>query len=207
MTWIEAIGYMAAASTFAAFWMRTMIPLRIAGIAANFFFIAYGYFGALYPPLVLHTVLLPLNIVRLYQMHQLVKKVAASSNGDLSLDWLKPFMSARQHRAGEVLFHKGDVATEMLYIVAGRFRVPELSVDIGPGQLIGEMALVVPDHRRTQTVACVENGEVLSIDYSQVKQLYFQNPKFGFYLLRLIGERFSRNIATAETHSLPSARV
>jgi CRP/FNR family transcriptional regulator, cyclic AMP receptor protein len=206
MAWIEAIGYAAAASTLAAFWMRTMIPLRVAGITANFFFIAYGYFGALYPPLVLHLVLLPLNVVRLYQMQQLIKKVAASSKGDLSLDWLKPFMSGRNYRAGEVLFRKGDLGDEMLYIVTGRYRVAELLVDVGPGQIIGEMALVVPDHRRTQTIECTEQGEVLSVKYSQVQQLYFQNPKFGFYLLRLIGERFSRNIATVEGHALTSAR-
>jgi CRP/FNR family transcriptional regulator, cyclic AMP receptor protein len=207
MTWIEAIGYAAAVSTFAAFWMKTMIPLRAAGITANCFFIAYGYFGGLYPPLILHLVLLPLNVVRLYQMQQLVKKVAEASSGDLSVEWLKPFMLARSCRAGEVIFRKGDMADEMLYTVTGRYRVTELALDIGPGQVIGEIGLVVPEHRRTQTIECIEDGEVLSIGYNQVKQLYFQNPKFGFYLLRLIGERLSHNVAVMEGHQLSSVRA
>jgi hypothetical protein len=68
MTWIEALGYIAAVCTLATYSMKTMIPLRISGIAANCFFIAFGFFGAIYPTLILHVVLLPLNAVRLYQM-------------------------------------------------------------------------------------------------------------------------------------------
>jgi CRP/FNR family transcriptional regulator, cyclic AMP receptor protein len=48
----------------------------------------------------LHAALLPLNSLRLYQMLQLVKKVKAASRGDLSMDWLKPFMSKRSAKAG-----------------------------------------------------------------------------------------------------------
>ena len=199
MTWIDLFGYAAAVSTFTAFWMKTMIPLRVAGIAANCFFIGYGFFGALYPPLVLHIVLLPLNVVRLYQMLQLIKKVGEASAGDLSLDWLKPFMSARRYRKGDVLFRKGDTADEMLYTVTGHYHLQELALDIGPGQVIGEIGIVTPENRRTQTVECIEKGEVLTISYDQVRQLYFQNPRFGFYLLRLIGERLSRDIARRET--------
>ena len=152
MTYIESIGYIAAASTCAAFWMKTMIPLRVVGITANCCFIAYGYFGALYPPLVLHNVLLPLNVMRLYQMQQLVRKAAEASTGVLSLNWLKPYMSSRKYQIGDVLFRKGDDANELLYTVTGRYRVTELAIDIGPGQVIGEMGFVVPDNRRTQTV-------------------------------------------------------
>src|SRR5690348_14407503 len=61
----ELIGYAAAIVTIATFMMKTMIPLRVCGIAANFLFIAYGYLDAAYPPLVLHLILLPLNVARL----------------------------------------------------------------------------------------------------------------------------------------------
>ena len=37
------IGYIAAALVFATFSMKTMVPLRLVGIASNLFFIAYGY--------------------------------------------------------------------------------------------------------------------------------------------------------------------
>ena len=37
------VGYCAASLVFLTFAMKTMIPLRIVGLASNVFFIAYGY--------------------------------------------------------------------------------------------------------------------------------------------------------------------
>jgi CRP/FNR family transcriptional regulator, cyclic AMP receptor protein len=37
------------------------------------------------------------------------------------------------------------------------------------------------------------------ISYDQMKQLYFQNPKFGFYLMRLTGQRLFRDVARLES--------
>ena len=45
---------------------------------------------------------------------------------------------------------------------------------------------------------CVETGIVLTITYDKVRQLYFQNPTFGFYLLRLTTERLLQNLARLE---------
>jgi CRP/FNR family cyclic AMP-dependent transcriptional regulator len=49
MTWIEALGYIAAVCTLATYSMKTMIPLRISGIAANVFFIAFGFLAPSIP--------------------------------------------------------------------------------------------------------------------------------------------------------------
>lgn len=198
MDWAELLGYLAAACTLAACSMKTMIPLRIAGIASNCLFIIYGFFGSFYPPLFLHLILLPLNISRLYQMIRLVKKVREASRSDLSMDWLKPFMTKRRYRKGDVLFRKGDAAAEMFYTVTGRFRLNEAGIDVAPGQVFGELGLLAPDNRRTQTLECLQDGEVLTISYKSVEQLYFQNPKFGFFFLRLASERLFRDVERLE---------
>ena len=44
-----------------------------------------------------------------------------------------------------------------------------------------------------------ESGEVLTITYDRLLELYFQNPEFGYYLLRLTAERLMQNIARLET--------
>ena len=183
--WPILAGYAAAAANLFTFSVRTMIPLRMTGILANVLYIIYGFFGGVYPALVLHVILLPLNIVRLRQMLQLVKKVDEASRIDLSMVWLKSFMSGRKCRKGEVVFRKGDVATEMFYTVSGRFRLIELGIDIPVGRVIGELGLLARENRRTQTLECIEDGDMQTISYSSVEQLYFQNPKFGFYFLRL----------------------
>lgn len=189
----EIVGYIAAMLTIATYSMRTMIPLRVVGICANCLFIAYGYFAPVYPQLLLHGILLPLNSVRLYQMIQLIAMVKRASEDDLSMDWVKGFTTTRDCRAGETIFAKGDVADAMYYAMTGRFVLNEIGVEIAPGQVVGEMGWVSPDQRRTQTFTCIEPGQLLVITYRQVKMLYFQNPRFGFFFLKLITQRLFAN--------------
>lgn len=195
ISWIEALGYLGALLVFGTYSMKTMIPLRIIGLCSNCVFIVYGYMAPVYPQLLLHAVLLPLNSLRLYQMLQLVGKVRTASQGDLNMDWLKPFMSKRACKAGEIIFRKDDLASAMFFTVSGRYRLNEIEQDVGPGQVIGEVGLIAPDNKRTLTFACIEDGEVLTISYEQVKEIYFQNPQFGFYFLQLLSRRLFQDIA------------
>lgn len=198
MALAELVGYCAALLVFLTFAMKTMIPLRIVGLISNVFFIAYGYLDAAYLVLFLHIVLLPLNAWRLHQMLDLVRQVSEAARGDLNLDWLKSFSKRRRVKAGEVLYRKGDPAESMAFLLSGRFRIDALGLDLSPGQLVGEMGLTSPAHARTQTVTCVEDGDILEIGYDQLKQLYFQNPKFGFFFLQLTTRRLFENIAALE---------
>lgn len=190
-----AIGAVFYVATIA---MQTMVPLRIAGIVSTIFFILYGYYAKSYPTMFMYLFLLPLNIVRLRQMLMLVKKVKVSSSGDLSMSWLKPFMTRRQYFKGDILFQKGDVAEEMYYTVTGRFLLTELGIEVAPGQLVGEMGLLSPENQRTATLECVGDGDVLTISYERLRELYFQNPEFGFYFLKLTSGRLLQNISRLE---------
>lgn len=199
MSLIDLVGYGASALTLSTFAMKTMVPLRIAGIAANVLSIAFAYFDQVYPMLTLHVILLPLNATRLYEMLRLVRRVEAAARGDLNMDWLKPYMSSRLVAKGAVLFRKGDVATTMFYVVSGHFHLIETRTNIGTGAIVGELAFLSPNQTRTQTLECVAAGEVLQISYDQMKELYFQNPQFGFYFLQLTSGRLFENISRLET--------
>ena len=178
--------------------MRTIVPLRVIGIISILFFIAYGALAGAVATFFLYLLSLPINVIRLHQMLNLVKKARLSAQGDLSMDWLKPFMSQRKYRKGDVLFHKGDVANEMFYTVTGRFLVTEIGVELAAGRIMGELGFLSPKNRRTQTVECIESGEVLTITYDKLLELYFQNPEFGYYFLRLSSDRLLQNIARLE---------
>src|SRR5215471_9012995 len=178
--------------------MRTMVPLRVAGIISDVFFIGFGVLSATFTTLSLYLLLLPINIFRLTQMLKLVKKARAAAQGDLSMDWLKPFMTRRKYAKGDVLFRKGDRANEMFFTVTGKFLVTELGIELPPGRLVGELAFLAPDNRRTQSLECVEDGEMLAITYDRLLEIYFQNPEFGYYFLRLSTERLLQNIARLE---------
>lgn len=179
--------------------MRTMIPLRMVGIASNVAFVTYGILFGSIPTVVLHTVLLPLNIYRLYEMLRLIKQVEAASKGDMSLDWLKPFMTERAINAGDTLFRKGDQANHLYFVVGGRLHLDEINIDIMPGAVVGEFGMLAPERTRTQTLTCTESGAVLEISYEKIEQLYYQNPTFGFYFLRLSTARLFDNIKRLES--------
>ncbi|NIX77114.1 Crp/Fnr family transcriptional regulator [Microvirga terricola] len=198
MTWVEAIGWLGAVLAITGSAMKTIIPLRCIGIATNIVSLTYATSMGLYPSMVVNLILLPLNGVRLYEMLGLIRKVKRASNSDLSMSWLKPFMARRKVAAGEILFAKGDAATCMFYTLSGHYRLRELGIELPQGHVVGEMGFMSPDNKRTQTLECVEGGEVLSITYDEVRQLYFQNPEFGFYFLRLASERLFHNMERME---------
>jgi hypothetical protein len=205
--WIDLLGYFGASLTLCVYSMKRMIPLRIVGICANCVFVVYGFLAAVYPQMVLHGILLPINVFRLREMQTLVRKVEAASQSDLNMEWLKPYMSRRVVRRGEVLFSKGDPSSDMYYTVAGRYRLKEIEQDIGPGQLIGELGLIAPENKRTLTFECVEDGELLAISYDHVKQLYFQNPEFGFHLLQLTSRRLFKDIERLQERATAAVAV
>ena len=64
---IDSIGYVAASLVLATFCARTMVLLRALAIASNLAFIAYGLLAHLWPILLLHAVMLPLNVYRLLE--------------------------------------------------------------------------------------------------------------------------------------------
>ena len=72
---MEIVAWLASALVFTSFFMKTLVPLRTAAIASNVAFIAYsllvmryGIFAKVFPILVLHGSLLPLNVYRLRQV-------------------------------------------------------------------------------------------------------------------------------------------
>ncbi len=195
---LVSLGFIAAVLYIASHYMKTMVPLRLCEIASNALFVMYGAFYPSWPTLALYGILVPLNSLRLYEMLQLVKKVRTASQGDLSMDWLKPFMHKHSYKQGAVLFRKGDHAEEMFYIVSGRCRISELGLELSAGHMVGELGFLTPEHQRTQTVECIDDVEMLAISYDKVRELYFQNPSFGFYLLRLASERLLQNVGRME---------
>lgn len=192
------LGFVAGVLYIASHYMKTMVPLRLCEIGSNALFVVYGALYPSWPTLALYGILVPLNSLRLYEMLQLIKKVKTASQGDLSMDWLKPFMHKHSFKKGAVLFNKGDHAEEMYYIVNGRCRIVELAIELFAGHMVGELGFLTPEHQRTQTVECIEDVEMLTISYDKVRELYFQNPSFGFYLLRLASERLLQNVSRME---------
>jgi len=177
---------------------HTMVPLRIVNMCGCAFFAAFGLLVHDVKTFLLYFLMLPINAVRLRQMLNLIRKARAASQGETSMEWLKPFMTDRKYRKGDILFKKDDAAHDMLLTVTGKFLVKEIGVELPPGRLMGELGFLTPDNRRTATIECIEDGHVLSINYDKLLEIYFQNPQFGYYFLVLTSQRLLENIARLE---------
>ena len=162
------------------------------------FFVGFGALAGDVKTFLLYLLLLPINAVRLRQMLTLVKKARAATQGDTSMEWLKPFMTERKYRKGDIVCKKDDVANEMFLTLSGNFLVKEIGVALPPGRLMGELGFLSPNNRRTATVECTEAGHVLTITYEKLLEIYFQNPQFGYYFLVLTSQRLLENIARLE---------
>ena len=177
---------------------QTMVPLRVANMVGCAFFVGFGALAGDVKTFLLYLLLLPINALRLRQMLNLVKKARTATQGDTSMEWLKPFMTERKYRKGDILVKKGDAANEMFLTVTGKFLVTEIGVELPPGRLMGELGFLSPNNRRTATIECIEDGHVLTITYEKLLEIYFQNPQFGYYFLVLTSERLLENIARLE---------
>jgi Cyclic nucleotide-binding domain len=177
---------------------QTMVPLRVANMIGCLFFAIFGALSGAVTTFLLYLLMIPVNAWRLRQMLALVKKARTATQGDMSMEWLKPFMTQRKYRKGDILMKKGDVAHDMQLTVTGKFRVVEIDVEVPPGRLMGELGFLTPDNRRTATIECIEDGHVLTIAYEKLLEIYFQNPQFGYYFLVLTSQRLLENIARLE---------
>jgi len=200
MHWTDLFNSIGSLFIVATASTKTMVPLRTLAIVANCFLIVFYGFTHAWIPLMLQGAALPLNAWRLQQMLVLIRNVRGAIRGNSSMDWLKPFMIGRHFRKGDILFAKGEPASEMFCTVTGRYTLLELGIEIKPGQVVGELAMLAPDNRRTATLECIEDGDALSISYEQVEQLYYQNPTFGFYFLRLATARLFENLDRMRAH-------
>jgi hypothetical protein len=178
--------------------MQTMVPLRVANMIGCAFFAGFGALAGNITTFLMYLLLLPINAWRLRQMLTLVKMARTATQGDTSLEWLKPFMTERKYKKGDVLFRKDEVANEMFMTVTGNFLVKEINVELPPGRIMGELGFLSPENRRTATVQCLEDGQVLTITYEKLLEIYFQNPQFGYYFLVLTSQRLLENIARLE---------
>jgi CRP-like cAMP-binding protein len=166
-----------------------MIPLRVAALASNVLFMAYGYADHLYPVFFLHAILLPVNALRLVQFYRLVREMREAPRRDLPIQTLLPYMTRRKFSAGETLVRKGERADRLFYLVDGELEVVEISKLLHAGVTVGEIGVFAPSQQRTATIVCRSDCNMLELTESKAKQLYFQDHSFGFAVLQLVISR------------------
>jgi len=201
---IVAAAWLQTAAAVVAAYSKTMIRLRVGSVLANCLGLFVGAAAANAAVFLRHLILLPMDLLRLREMRKLVASVREAADGDLNVEWLKPFMHPLTLKQGAQLFRKGEAASEAFMLIDGEMELPELHATLKPGALFGEMALFTPSGARTASARALCDCRLLAITYEQFEQIYFQNPQFGFYLTRLMVRRFQSNLHRAEAGLLPA---
>jgi CRP/FNR family transcriptional regulator, cyclic AMP receptor protein len=205
--WIVLAGWLASLLVFSAFFMKTMLPLRLTAIASNVAFIVYallgldyGIFGRLYPILVLHSCLLPLNVVRLRQLTRLIEAVRGASNQE-AIQALIPYMKTGSYAAGDLVFRRGDRADTLYVIQQGEVAFPEAGKSVSAGAVFGEVGLFAPQGVRSLSAVCENDCRLSEISKEKALELYYQNPRFGMFLIRLVAGLLLESGASATAPS------
>jgi CRP/FNR family transcriptional regulator, cyclic AMP receptor protein len=200
-------GFIGAILTLASYLMKSMLPLRLVALAANVFFVAYGYLESALPSLLLYATMIPINAKKVWQMKKLVRAIENAKSDTPVSEWLLPHMTRRLVKAGTTLWHKGDKATEMLYLESGRLNLLEYDEAIGPGSLIGEIGLFAPDNRRTRTIVCATDCTLYGLSAEAMALLYYENPKLGYHVMRLIVARLMHDVDVANQRREERAHI
>lgn len=191
--WLSALswsGYAAGLLTLTAFFMKDAVRLRQVALASNVAYIVWAGSAHVWPTLLLHAALLPLNAVRLAQLVRERRAIQrALSASEVSAEWLIPFMGRRRYAAGEVVFRRGDPADALYFLVSGRLVLEELRIELHPGALVGEIGIFSPTGTRTATARALDDLEIRVMQRDEALALYRRDPAFGIYLVRLITGR------------------
>lgn len=198
-------GFIGAGLMLASYMMKAMLPLRIAALAACVCLVAYGAIQQALPTLLLYAALIPINIKKTVQLKKLIRDVEQAKADSPVSEWLLPHMTRRTAKAGEMLWRQGDPAREMAYLHEGRMRLVEYDEPVAPGALLGEIGLFSPDNKRTLSVRCETDCVLYGLSAEAMQMLYFQSPKLGYHVVRLIVARLMHDAQLARAQALNRA--
>jgi CRP/FNR family transcriptional regulator, cyclic AMP receptor protein len=186
-------GFLGAGLMLASYMMKAMLPLRLAALAACVCLVAYGALKMALPTLLLYAALIPINVKKMLQLKKLIRDIETARADSPLSEWLLPHMTRRTAKAGDQLWRKGDLANEMIYLQEGVIRLEEYGELVQPGALLGEIGMFAPDNRRTLSLRCESDCVIYGLSSEAMQLLYFQSPKLGYHVVRLIVARLMRD--------------
>lgn len=206
--------WVAAGLVFVSFFMKTIVPLRKLAIASNVAFICYalmginfGIFDKVLPIFVLHIALLFLNIFRLREVQNTIRSIQAMTREHASLDALTPYMKRESMKRGQWLFKKGDLADRLYVLKKGRIKLVEFDKILEAGAVFGEVGIFSENEARTSSAFSEDDSELYSLTSEKAVELFYQDPRFGFYIVRALARYVSEGIDFASPRVGESGRL
>ena len=112
--------------------------------------------------------------------------------GDGGLRRVQSLVTEIQIPAGQVLVHADDPGAGLFVIEEGTALVETHSqgvVELGPGEFVGELALLVPEATRSARVRAKTDMRLLAIGANDFRQLLQDEPHVALAMLPVVAER------------------
>lgn len=113
-------------------------------------------------------------------------------------------------RGGKYLFRSGDAADRLFVVQAGRLRVlvedihgPRIVRELGPGDVLGELALLTGS-ARSASVQAVRDSALLSLEAGRFDALLADDPAFSRALVRELARQLQASGGLAAPSTRPS---
>ncbi len=119
-----------------------------------------------------------------------------AARGDKERDQLRQATTTKKLKPKEVLCRKGDPGNQLYGILAGSLKVTTTGTDgkdvmfglMGPGEVIGEIALL-DGEERSATVTAVESTELLTLHRRELIPFLERNPQAAISLACVLAAR------------------
>jgi CRP-like cAMP-binding protein len=115
--------------------------------------------------------------------------------GDSALRRVQELVTELRIPAGQILVHAGDPGAGLFVLQEGTAVVEgrgNLRIEVGPGEFVGELALLVPDATRSARVRAQTDVRCLAIGANDFKQLLRDEPQIALAMLPVLAERLWR---------------
>jgi len=117
-------------------------------------------------------------------------------------------LQKRSYRAGEIVFHQGDLGDSMYFVNNGSVNIHlpgedsrRISLkDLAPGEFFGEVALLDGEPRTASALAST-NTTLLELQRDALEAYLKNRPQAAMAILRSMGQRMRRNIALIDTRA------
>ncbi len=115
---------------------------------------------------------------------------------DATLQELESCFSLTRYIRGDILFEQGDVGDSLYLVMHGRLQVlipgdsekPEVVAELGRGEWVGEMALML-DEPRTTTVRIARDSELLCLSKEGFETVMAKHPQVLLPLMKKLAKR------------------
>lgn len=106
-------------------------------------------------------------------------------------------------REGQTLFREGDLGDSFFVVTAGEVDIlvgDELVETVGPGGVVGEMAMIDGGARSASAIARTDS-RVVRLDEKRFKFLVQQTPNFAVQVMRIMADRLRRMDSRLESQT------